>query len=147
MPLRGGEAVPSDGLCSVLRNTITVLKHEAQVGLSVCIPLCRCKAVESHSLGIVLRNTSALIKHAAQVDLSVRIPLCRCKAVESRSLGIVLRNAATTKVAAPSNHKLPKAAARRRALPSQRKPSRCILSHTMAKNVAEAEYALAVARR
>ena len=41
MPLRGGEAEPSDGLCSVLRNTKALLKHEARVVLSSCIPLCR----------------------------------------------------------------------------------------------------------
>ena len=35
IPLRGGEAVPSDGLCSVRRNTLAVLKHDAQVVLSV----------------------------------------------------------------------------------------------------------------
>ena len=70
IPLRGGEAVPSDGLCSVLRNTLAVLKYEAQVELSVYKPLCRCKAVESHSLGIVLRNTFAVMKHDTQVELS-----------------------------------------------------------------------------
>ena len=41
MPLRGGEAVPSDGLCSVLRNTLAVLKHVAQVGMSGSMPLRR----------------------------------------------------------------------------------------------------------
>ena len=41
IPLRGGEAVPSDGLCSVLRNTSTCLKHAAQVDLTKCIPLRR----------------------------------------------------------------------------------------------------------
>ncbi len=85
-PLCGGEAVPSDGLpsdglCSVLRNTSAVMKHAAQLVLSACMPLCRCKAVESRSLGIVLRNTLAVIKHAAQVELSGCIPLCHCKAV------------------------------------------------------------------
>ena len=105
--MRGGEAVTSDGHCLVLRNTLAALKHEAQVELSVCKPLCRGKAVESHSLGKVLRNTP-------------------------------------TQCVAPSNHKLPKAAARRHALPSQRKPSRLVLSNTTAPNVAEAEYALAV---
>jgi hypothetical protein len=108
IPLRGGEAVPSDGLCSVLRNTFTVLKHEAQVDLSHCMPL------------------------------------IRGKAEESRSLGFVLRNAATTKRVAESNHKVPKVAARRRALPSQRKPSRCIFRNTIACRVAAAECALAV---
>ena len=144
MPLRGGEAVPSDGLCSVLRNTLAVLKHEAQAILSACMPICRCKAVESHSLGMVLRNTSAVVKHDAQVDLSACMPLCRCKAVESRSLGIVLRNTTTTVIVARSNHILPKAAARRRALPSQRKPSRCISRNTIAPSVAAGECALAV---
>jgi hypothetical protein len=52
MPLLCCEAVPSDGLCCVLRNTSTVLKHVDQVDLSECIPLLCCKAVESHSLGI-----------------------------------------------------------------------------------------------
>jgi hypothetical protein len=108
MPLRGGEAVQSDGLCSVLRNTLALLKHDAQVVLSDCIPLCRCKAVESHSLGMVLRN------------------------------------AAITKLVAQSNYILPEAAARRLALPSQRKPSRCIFRNTTAPNVAAAECALAV---
>jgi hypothetical protein len=59
MPLRGGEAVPSDGLCSVLRNTSAAFKQVAQVDLSVCVSLISCKAVQSHSLGIVPRNTSA----------------------------------------------------------------------------------------
>jgi hypothetical protein len=108
MPLRGGEAVPSDGLCPVLRNTL------------------------------------AVIKHAAQVDLSGFVPLCRCKAVESHSLGIVLRNAATTIVLTLSNHKLPKAAARRRALPSQRKPSGFVCSNAIAIQVAPAECTPAV---
>jgi hypothetical protein len=40
-PLRGGEAVPSDGLCSVLRNTSTCLKHAAQVDLTKCKSLRR----------------------------------------------------------------------------------------------------------
>ncbi len=108
MPLRGGEAVQSDGLCSVLRNTLTVLKHVAQADLSDCMPLLCCKAVESHSLGIVLRN------------------------------------ATTTMPVAHSNHKLPKAAARRSALPCKRKPSRVIISNTFAPKVAAAECALAV---
>ena len=59
--LCGGEAVQSDGLCSVLRNASAVVEHGAQVALSVCIPLCRCKAEESHSLCIVLRNAPSLI--------------------------------------------------------------------------------------
>ena len=61
MSLRSSEAIQSDGLSSVLRNTSTVLKHEAQVALSCCMPLCRCKAPESHSLHFVLRNTQTLI--------------------------------------------------------------------------------------
>jgi hypothetical protein len=40
MPLRGGEAVQSDGLCSVLRNPLAFLNQAAQVVLSICIPLC-----------------------------------------------------------------------------------------------------------
>ena len=77
LPLRGGEAVQSDGLCSVLRNTSAVLKHVAQVDLSACMPMCRCKTVESHGLGIVLRNTSPIINNVAQAKLSSRISLCR----------------------------------------------------------------------
>ncbi len=65
MPLRGGEAVPSDGLCSVLRNTLATLKHAAQKILPGCRPLLCRKAVESHSLGIVLRNTLGQHKHGA----------------------------------------------------------------------------------
>ena len=61
MALGGGRAVQSDGLCCVCSNASTCLIHVAQVVLSVCIPLCRCKAVQSHSLGIVLRNTSTII--------------------------------------------------------------------------------------
>ena len=144
MPLLCCEAVPSDGLCCVLRNTFAALKHAAQAALSVCMPLRRCKAVESHSLGIVLRNTFAVRKHDAQAELSVCIPLRRCKAVESHSLGIVLRNAATTTVIAQSNHILPKAAARHLALPSERKPSRLVFGNTIAVNVAATEYTLAV---
>jgi hypothetical protein len=72
------------------------------------------------------------------------MPLIRCKAVESRSFGINLHNAAPTNIVAISNYKLPEAAARRLALPSQRKPSRCILGNTMAIQVEAAEYALAV---
>ena len=41
IPLRGGEAVPSDGLGSVRRNTFSVLEHVAQVELSECNPLRR----------------------------------------------------------------------------------------------------------
>jgi hypothetical protein len=95
MPLRGGEAETSDGLCSVLRNTFVVLKHEAQAGLSGCIPLRRCKAVESRSLGKVSRNAQSPME-------------------------------------AQSNCMLPKAAARRLALPSQRKPFRYIFRNTIA---------------
>ena len=72
------------------------------------------------------------------------MPLCCCKAVESHCLGIVLRNAAITMPEAHSNHKLPKAATRRLALPPERKPSRYILWNTMAPNIAAAECALAV---
>jgi hypothetical protein len=71
LPLCGGEAVPSDGLCSILRNTSAVFKHDAQIVLRGSIPLRRCKTVESHSLGIVLRNPLTELKHAAQVVLSV----------------------------------------------------------------------------
>ncbi len=52
--LCGGEAVPSNGFCIVLRNIFTILENDAQVVLSDCMPLFRCKAVESHSLRIVL---------------------------------------------------------------------------------------------
>ncbi len=52
------------------RNTFTVGKHDAQVALSLCMPLCRCKVVESHSLRFVLRNTFTVGKHDAQVVLS-----------------------------------------------------------------------------
>ncbi len=83
-------------------------------------------------------------KHEAQIVLSFCMPLCRCKAVQSHSLGVVLRNAAQTIIVATSNHNLPKAAARRLALPSKRKPSRFVLGNTKAKQVAEAEYTLAV---
>ena len=72
------------------------------------------------------------------------MPLLCCKAVESHSLGMVLLNAAITTTVARSNHILPKAAARRLALPSERKPSRFVLINTIAHNVAAAEYALAV---
>ncbi len=68
--LRSGEAKPSDGLSSVLRNTLTALKHDGQVELSFFKPLCRCKAVESHSLRMVLRNSSTVVKTGAQVALS-----------------------------------------------------------------------------
>ena len=45
--------------------------HVAQVAMSICITLCRCKAVQSHSLGVVLRNNITVPEHAAQVELSV----------------------------------------------------------------------------
>jgi hypothetical protein len=93
---------------------------------------------------VVLHNTSAVIKHDAQAVLSDCMPLRRCKAVESHRLGMVLRNAATTIIVARSNHKLPKAAARRLALPSERKPSRLVFGNTIAINVAATEYTLAV---
>jgi hypothetical protein len=108
MTLRGGEAVPSDGFCSVLRNTFSEIKHVAHITLSACKPLIRCNAEESHSLGNILRN------------------------------------AAQTKEVAISIHILPKVAARRLALPSQRKPSRYIYSNTKAPSVAAAECTLAV---
>jgi hypothetical protein len=41
VPLQGGTC-QSHSLGSVLRNTSTLLKHEAQVALSECMPLCRC---------------------------------------------------------------------------------------------------------
>jgi hypothetical protein len=65
MPLLCCEAVPSDGLCSVLRSTVTDTQHETHVELRGCIPLLSCEAVKSHSLGMVLRNTLALRKHGA----------------------------------------------------------------------------------
>jgi hypothetical protein len=68
----------------------------------------------------------------------------RCKAVQSHSLGVVLRNAAQTIIVAQSNHKLPKAAARRLALPSKRKPSRFVFGNTIAPSEATAKFALAV---
>jgi hypothetical protein len=61
------------------------------------------------------------------------MPLLCCKAVESHSLGIVLRNT-PSRIVAQSNHILPEAAARRLALPSQRKPSRFVCSNTIAPN-------------
>ena len=93
---------------------------------------------------MVLRNTLAVVKDEAQVDLSGCMPLIRCKAVQSQGLSIVPRNAAITIVVAHSYHKLPKAAACRSALPSERKPSRSIMSNTIAPIVAESEYSLAV---
>ncbi len=85
MPLCGGEAVPSDGFCSVLPDTSAVLKHDAQVVLSDCMPLIRCKAVQSHSLGIVLRiaaitkivalSNNILPKAAASLSLPSASPL------------------------------------------------------------------------
>jgi hypothetical protein len=75
------------------------------------------------------------------------MPLLRCKAVVLHCLGIVLRNAASTTIVARYNHILPKAAARRRALPSQRKPSRFVFSNTGACNVAEALAVRAAQRR
>jgi hypothetical protein len=93
IPLRGGEAVPSDGLCSVLlRNTSALLKHAAQVELSACVSLISCKTVQSRSLGIVLHNTFADLKADAQCVLSACEPLISCKAEQSYSLGIVLHN-------------------------------------------------------
>ena len=70
-------------------------------------------------------------------------PLCRCKAVQSQSLGIVLINAQPL-IIALSNKKLHKAAARRLALPSERKPSRFVCSNTAAIDVAAAECTFAV---
>ncbi len=179
MPLGGGEAEPLDGLCIVLRNTLTIMKHEAQVVLSVCMPLCRCEAVQSQSLFIVLRNTNTATKHDAQVTLSACIPPHSCEVPPSRSLCIVLRNSLTgrkhnaqialsacmplccceaeqlhslcivlrnshTLLVAPSNHKLPEAAARCSALPCKRKPFPYIFGNTSANDEAAAECALAV---
>jgi hypothetical protein len=64
------------------------------------------------------------------------MPLRRCKSEKSHSLPVP--------VVAQCKNILPKAAARRRALPSQRKPSRYISRNTMAHIVAAAECALAV---
>jgi hypothetical protein len=61
------------------------------------------------------------------------MPLNPCKAEKLHSFGNVSRNAAKTNITfivALSKHMLPKAAARRLALPSQRKPSRFIQGHT-----------------
>ena len=75
MPLRGGEAVPSDGLTSVLRNALAELEHAAQVELSGCKPLCRCKAEESQSRCIVLSNAkSYLVALAAASSLATPNP-------------------------------------------------------------------------
>jgi hypothetical protein len=61
--------VQPHSLAIVLRNTLTVLEHEAQVVLSDCMPLCRCKAPQSSSLCIVLRSAATRLKHSGQVDL------------------------------------------------------------------------------
>jgi hypothetical protein len=143
MPLIRCKAPQSHSLSIVLRNTFTVVIPVAQVVLSVCMPLIRCKAVPSHSLSIVLRNIFTVVIHEAQVVLSACMPLIRCKAVPSHSLSIVLRNA-QSRIVAFSNHKLPKAAAHRLALPSQRKPSRYIFSNAPAVDIAATESALAV---
>jgi hypothetical protein len=86
MSLGGGEVEPSDGLCSVLRNIATIMKHVAQVTLSDCIPLCCCKAEPSFSLCIVLRNALTVTKHVAQVDLSGCMPLLCCEARKASAL-------------------------------------------------------------
>jgi hypothetical protein len=97
----------------------------------------------SSCLGIILSNTSTILKPVAQVVLSACIPLCRCKSPPSHSLGIVLSNT-NTYIVAPSNHKLPEAAARRSALPRKRKPSPDIFSNTSALDETAAESSLAV---
>jgi hypothetical protein len=95
---------------------------------------------------MVLSNTITIAKHAPQVALSGCVPLCRCKSKPPHSLGIVLRNTltATSRIVARSERKLPEAAARRSALPRERKPSPDILSNTSAVDEAAAESALAV---
>ena len=77
VPLREGERIQTDCLCSILSNTFTVLNHVAQVVLSACMPLRRCKVVESHNLGIALRNTFTVPKHETQVDLRKCMPMHR----------------------------------------------------------------------
>ncbi len=80
MSLRSGEAMPSDGLSSVLCNTSTVLKHVAQFQLSKCMPLCSCKAPESHSLRKVLPNTQSVLERsssAARPPFGPSVALCR----------------------------------------------------------------------
>jgi hypothetical protein len=81
----------------VLHNTKSLLKLDAQVMLSSCMPLFRCKAVQSRSLCMLLHNTKSLLKHDAQVMLSACMPLFRCKAVQSRSLCMVLHNTTSLK--------------------------------------------------
>jgi hypothetical protein len=76
MPLRCCEAEESHSLCIVLRNLMTLLKHDGQVDLSVYMPLCCCEAVKSHSPCNILHNTwFTVLNHIAQVRLSVCIPL------------------------------------------------------------------------
>ncbi len=61
MSLCGGEAVQSDGLCSVMYNALTELEYDAQVELRYCMPLGRCKAEQSHSLCMVLCTVLLLL--------------------------------------------------------------------------------------
>ena len=75
------------------------------------------------------------------------MPLNPRKAEKLHSFGNVSRKAAKTNITvivARSDHQLPKAAARRLAVPSQRKPSRIVQGHTIDSSVAAAECALAV---
>jgi hypothetical protein len=67
--LCGSEAVPSNGLCIVLRYTFIVLKHAAQAELSFNIPLRGGKAVPSDGLCFVFCYT--LTKHDTQAELSI----------------------------------------------------------------------------
>ncbi len=71
------------------------------------------------------------------------LPVQLQKTVESHSLERVLR-AASPVFAAPFEHKLTEAAARRLTLLCKIEPSRCILGNTGSINVAAAECALAV---
>jgi hypothetical protein len=78
--------------------------------------------------------------HAHEISLNPR------KAEKLHCFGNVSRNAAITTITfivTPSNRILPKAAARRLALPTQRKRSRIIQGHTIDSSVAAAECALA----
>jgi hypothetical protein len=87
-----GKMAGTYSLAIILRKKLTKLKHNAQVQLSVCMPLGCGKLVKSHSLCEVFCNALAVMKLGAQVVLSIGMSLRRRKTVPSQSLCPVLRN-------------------------------------------------------
>ena len=59
----------------VLRDASPVVVHEAEVSLSIGVPLRSSHPIPLNGLGVVLGNAFAVVVHEAEVVLSIGVPL------------------------------------------------------------------------